>query len=30
MLATGVRDRAVTNQRNIEATLKRLKEAAEA
>lgn len=29
MLATGVRDRAVTNQRNIEATLERLKRAAE-
>ncbi|KOV85382.1 SRPBCC family protein [Nocardia sp. NRRL S-836] len=29
-LATGVRDRAVTNQRNIEATLRRLKVAAEA
>ncbi|MGW6441994.1 SRPBCC family protein [Lentzea sp. NPDC055074] len=28
-LATGVRDRAVTNQRNIEATLLRLKHAAE-
>ncbi|GLY47220.1 SRPBCC family protein [Lentzea sp. NBRC 102530] len=28
-LATGVRNRAVTNQRNIEATLKRLKSAAE-
>lgn len=29
MLATGVRNRAVTNQRNIEATLRRLKRAAE-
>ena len=29
VLATGVRNRAVTNQRNIEATLRRLKEAAE-
>lgn len=29
MLATGVKDRAVTNQRNIEATLQRLKRAAE-
>ncbi|USX55182.1 SRPBCC family protein [Lentzea sp. HUAS12] len=28
-LATGVKDRAVTNQRNIEATLERLKRAAE-
>jgi hypothetical protein len=28
-LATGVKDRAVTNQRNIEATLRRLKQAAE-
>ncbi|WP_329792507.1 SRPBCC family protein [Lentzea sp. DG1S-22] len=28
-LATGVRDRAVTNQRNIEATLERLKRVAE-
>lgn len=28
-LATGVKDRAVTNQRNIEATLARLKKAAE-
>ncbi|RAS66859.1 polyketide cyclase/dehydrase/lipid transport protein [Lentzea atacamensis] len=30
VLATGVTDRAVTNQRNIEATLERLKKAAEA
>lgn len=30
VLATGVRDRAVTNQRNIEVTLERLKRAAEA
>ncbi|GAB2808657.1 SRPBCC family protein [Lentzea nigeriaca] len=30
VLATGVKDRAVTNQRNIEATLERLKQAAEA
>ncbi|ANZ39948.1 polyketide cyclase [Lentzea guizhouensis] len=30
MLATGVRDRAVTNQRNIEVTLRRLKEVVEA
>ena len=30
VLATGVKDRAVTNQRNIEATLARLKQAAEA
>ncbi|MFD5831718.1 SRPBCC family protein [Lentzea sp. NPDC060358] len=29
VLATGVTDRAVTNQRNIEATLRRLKSAAE-
>jgi hypothetical protein len=29
VLATGVKDRAVTNQRNIEATLQRLKHAAE-
>ena len=29
MLATGVTDRAVTNQRNIEATLQRLKQTAE-
>lgn len=29
VLATGVKDRAVTNQRNIEATLRRLRQAAE-
>lgn len=29
VLATGVKDRAVTNQRNIEATLRRLKQAVE-